>query len=213
MKKVTLEQKKEAVRIAIKGGDPVNYLRVCGSRDPGQMWAMIRAKLRKDNPEIFLKLPKPEVKQKEEAPEQYQVVKTANGMMHNINRNPPQPPQPPEQVPTVKVDGPLQIETKEPEQVEVVPVPTVQLVYDPSIAEEYKREQAEKQKITKPVNYDGFDVTAIRHHAYGELYRDEKYNRIDWRTPDGEEVSMKPEGWKAFIKDLPRALRVLGVDI
>lgn len=186
MKKVTLEQKKEAVRIAIKGGDPVNYLRVCGSRDPGQMWAMIRAKLRKDNPEIFLKLPKPEVKQKEEAPEQ---------------------------VPTVKVDGPLQIETAEPDQVEVVPVPTVQLVYDPSIAEEYKREQGERQKITKPVNYDGFDVTAIRHHAYGELYRDEKYNRIDWRTPEGEEVSMTPEGWKAFIKDLPRALRVLGVDI
>ena len=208
MKKVTLEQKKEAVRIAIKGGDPVNYLRVCGSRDPGQMWAMIRAKLRKDNPEIFLKLPKPEVKQKEEAPEQRE---TYHGTFHNENRNPPPPP--PGYVATVKVDGPLQIETKEPEQVEVVPVPTVQLVYDPSIAEEYKREQAEKQKITKPVNYDGFEVTAIRHHAYGELYRDGKYNRIDWRTPDGEEVSMKPEAWKAFIKDLPRALRVLGVDI
>jgi len=187
MKKVTLEQKKEAVRIAIKGGDPVNYLRVCGSRDPGQMWAMIRAKLRKDNPEIFLKLPKPEVKQKEEVPEQ---------------------------VPTVKVDGPLQIETKEPEQVEVVPVPTVQLVYDPSIAEEYKREQAEKHKIAKPLNYDGFDVLAVK-REFGRYSRQDTTHGtyIDYTSHGGDELSMTVEQWREFLVEIKHAAQVLGVDI
>ena len=209
MKKVTLEQKKEAVRIAIKGGDPVNYLRVCGSRDPGQMWAMIRAKLRKDNPEIFLKLPKPEVKQKEEAPEQRE---TYHGTFHNENRNPPPPP--PGYVATVKVDGPLQIETKEPEQVEVVPVPTVQLVYDPSIAEEYKREQAEKQKITKPVNYDGFEVLAVK-REFGRYSRQDTTHGtyIDYTSHGGDELSMTVKQWREFLVEIKYAAQVLGVDI
>ena len=196
--RLTLDDKKKAVQIAVDGGNPLNFLRELGSSNPCDCWKKIKKGLEQADPELYAKLP-------ERLP---RVKKNNNPLFAKAKK-----PEVPEQVPTVKVDGPLQIETKEPEQVEVVPVPTVQLVYDPSIAEEYKREQAEKQKITKPVNYDGFDVTAIRHHAYGELYRDEKYNRIDWRTPDGEEVSMKPEAWKAFIKDLPRALRVLGVDI
>lgn len=211
-----IELAKELLKAyAEEGIRPIRFMEMKGYKNPDQALYELKKTVRAKDPELYAMFPGRMVKPKKkepETPEQYQVVKTANGMMHNINRNPPPPQQPPEQVPTVKVDGPLQIETAEPEQVEVVPVPTVQLVYDPSIAEEYKREQAEKQKITKPVNYDGFDVTAIRHYAYGELYRDEKHNCIDWRTPKGEEVSMTLGSWKTFAKDLQRALRVLGVD-
>ena len=215
MKKVTLEQKKEAVRIAIKGGDPVNYLRVCGSRDPGQMWAMIRAKLRKDNPEIFLKLPKPEVKQKEEAPEQCQVVKTANGMMHNINRNPPPPPQPPEQVPTVKVDGPIRIQTEEPEKVNVLKMEAPEKCegeHKVLIADEITA-WCKEQKKPAPLQYDGYTVCCIESKTFGRFYWDRDHNYLDWTTAEGEEVSFTPAGWKMFLEELPKVAKILGVDI
>ena len=209
MKKVTLEQKKEAVRIAIKGGDPVNYLRVCGSRDPGQMWAMIRAKLRKDNPEIFLKLPKPEVKQKEEAPEQYQVVKTANGMMHNINRNPPPPQQPPEQVPTVKVDGAIRIETPEAKKVEVVEAPELKMG---PIPKPIKNIDVPPLKPgLRGLNNSDFTVSAIKHPQLGEFYYDQKFNSVDWRSPEGEEISLHPAMWKELYMIIPDVMGILGV--
>lgn len=188
MKKVTLEQKKEAVRIAIKGGDPVNYLRVCGSRDPGQMWAMIRAKLRKDNPEIFLKLPKPEVKQKEEAPEQ---------------------------VPTVKVDGPIRIQTEEPEKVNVLKMEAPEKCegeHKVLIADEITA-WCKEQKKPAPLQYDGYTVCCIESKTFGRFYWDRDHNHLDWTTAEGEEVSFTPAGWKMFLEELPKVAKILGVDI
>jgi len=204
-----IELAKELLKAyAEEGIRPIRFMEMKGYKNPDQALYELKKTVRAKDPELYAMFPGRMVKPKKKEPET------------------------PEQTPVVKVDGPLKIEAQEPEKVEVVPVPMVQtvadatervrdyfrdelnveLVYDPSIAEEYKREQAEKQKITKPVNYDGFDVTAIRHYAYGELYRDEKHNCIDWRTPKGEEVSMTLDSWKTFAKDLQRALRVLGVD-
>ena len=56
----------------------------------------------------------------------------------------------------------------------------VDLVYDPEIAEEYKREQAQKaanaaareeaeRKCTVPLNYDGFYVTAVRRRTASSI--------------------------------------------
>ena len=61
------------------------------------------------------------------------------------------------------------------------------------------------------VRTDDFIVCCIRNHSFGELYRDEKRECIDWRSPNGEEVSMSMESWKSFAADLPRALHLLGV--
>lgn len=94
-----------------------------------------------------------------------------------------------EQPAVVKVDGPIRIETETPEQVEI-----------------------KAAKITKPLNYEGLEVSAVRHPDLGEFYFDKKYNSIDWRTPEGDEVSLGPFWWKKMLADLPTILKVLGVD-
>ena len=69
-----------------------------------------------------------------------------------------------------------------------------------------------EKKITKPVNYDGYDVVAIRHPELGEFYFDKKYNSIDWRTEEGDEIGMPPWLWKKLRDELPKIMAVLGVD-
>lgn len=53
---------------------------------------------------------------------------------------------------------------------------------------------------------------AIRHKAFGEWYFDRDHNRIDWRTPEGDEVSFTPDGWKRLMAEiLPKVMKELGV--
>ena len=104
-------------------------------------------------------------------------------------------PAAPEQVATVKVDGPIRIETKEPERVIVAAV-------------------NEKPETAGPIKrMKRYSVTAIRYPEIGEFYYDQKYNQIDWRTSEGDEVSMDPTGWKLLLQDLPEIFEALGVNV
>ena len=95
----------------------------------------------------------------------------------------------PEQVPTLKVDGPLKIETPEAGKVEVV-------------------EKPEIPKKTIKV----YKVTGIR-TDYGEFYFDRKFNSIDWRTEGGDEVGMCPAAWAGLVEELPDIMKALGVEL
>ena len=199
MKKLTLEQKKKAVQIAVDGGNPLGYLEEIGIRNSAECWSKIKSNLKEFDPDLYKQLPR-RLPQRER-------------------------------------------KTEEPKPAEK---PKVELVYDPGIAEEYKREQAEKEegtlagaiqgmteaatqlfgacedmglkteapakpKITRPVNYMGLDINAVKPPDLGEFYYDHKYGMIDWRF-EGEEISIKPDGWKRLLEWLPTILKVLGVD-
>ena len=101
--------------------------------------------------------------------------------------------------------------------------PKVELVYDESIAEEYRREQAEKQAALEekirnlppvkaaepePDPWDMFDVTAVR-GKIGEFYYDRDHGTVDWRNDYGEEVSLPPEEWRRLADKIPLILRAL----
>ena len=73
--------------------------------------------------------------------------------------------------------------------------------------------KVDKPKITKPLTYDGLEVTAVKHPELGEFYYDRKFASIDWRTPEGDEVSLGPVWWKKMAEDLPKIMAVLGVDV
>ena len=105
MAKITKEQKQKAVDIALDGGDPVEFLKECGSMAPDQMWTYIKKTLKAKEPEVYAKLL---LKAVDKAPTvKFEDVKKA--IM---------------ETPQIKVDGPIRIETKEPAQVEVLTVGT-----------------------------------------------------------------------------------------
>lgn len=51
--KITLEQKKKAVEIALGGGDPRDYLKACGSKNPDAHWYYIKNKLKETDPGTY----------------------------------------------------------------------------------------------------------------------------------------------------------------
>lgn len=169
-RKVTMEQKKKAVEIAIGGGNPLPYLRECGSDAPDKLWYWIKQKLKEADPETYAKLPKR--------------VGTQDTMMEY------------EAGETFTV-------TAAPE-----PVPEVVMTIDSG---ELLKEEPVGMSATKPVNYDGFQVTAIRSESLGEFYYDRKYRSMDWRTNDGDEVSITTEVWHVLADELPKILGILGI--
>lgn len=111
---------------------------------------------------------------------------------------------------------------------------TVELVYDPSIAEEYRREQAQKEanerakaeelKLKPGGNYRLsveetpetkkylWRTAAVRNEILGVFYYDEKHNSVDWRHPMGEEISLPPADWNLLAQSLGKIMHVLGVE-
>ena len=73
----------------------------------------------------------------------------------------------------------------------------------------YKAEETPEKpgKVFRP-----YPVTGIR-TDYGEFYFDRKYNSLDWRTEEGDEVSMSPIAWKNMADELPDILAALGVSL
>ena len=76
----------------------------------------------------------------------------------------------------------------------------------------------EKETIRKPAvqpafQEDDYTVTAIRHKTFGEFYHDTDHDCIDWRTLDGDEMSMSVKGWKMLISELPAIMKRLGVEV
>ena len=108
--------------------------------------------------------------------------------------------------------------------------PKVTLVYDESIREEYRKEQAAMAAAVeqpepqtewipaaevygepgKPAE-EKWTVTAIRSEEWGEFYFDEKHRCIDWRHPGGEEISLPLADWVRLPEVIPQILMMLGV--
>ena len=58
MKKLTLEDKKEAVKIALAGGNPFEYLKMCGIVNTAEAWHKIKTNLKEKDPATYARLPK-----------------------------------------------------------------------------------------------------------------------------------------------------------
>ena len=94
----------------------------------------------------------------------------------------------------VKVDGALRIETPEADMIEIVETP-----------------EKPKKTANYTINFNGYIVTGIRVPNFGEFYYDQKFNNIDWRTEEGDEISLPPIGWKNLMQEMPDILKALGV--
>lgn len=79
MKKITLEQKKKAVQIAIDGGDPLEYLRNHGSKNPSGLWWTIKNDVKSADPELYAKIPMLNAAKKK--PEPVKAVESPEGVL------------------------------------------------------------------------------------------------------------------------------------
>lgn len=84
--------------------------------------------------------------------------------------------------------------------------------YEVSVDEGLAAEVKCVNEKNRPLTFDGIEIAALRHQDLGEFYYDTKFNSVDWRTPEGDEVSMGPAWWKQMITELPKILKLLGVD-
>lgn len=69
MNRITLEQKKKAVQIAISGGDPLEHLKRCGSEAPDKLWYYIKNRLKVTDPELYAQIPDMRKKETRKEPE------------------------------------------------------------------------------------------------------------------------------------------------
>lgn len=171
MKKLTLENKKEAVRIALAGGNPLEFIRMCGIANAADAWRKIKEDLKGKDPKTWEKLPKrlpnPVTDRAKEAPAD-EVTKAA--LEH------------PER-PIVQIEGPV-------------------------IMKEMEEKPKRNHTLLRNSN---FTVSAIRTDL-GEFYYDKKFDRLDWRTLDGEEASMSPAAWFKLYEMIPEIMGILEVE-
>jgi hypothetical protein len=203
---LTSAERTEALRIALDGGDPRKYLEEIGISEPSNTWAYIKMTEKQRNPDVYAKIPKrlPVNGLKNKAAKKAEPETVLDRPKEDFEKAPTLADAMAGmkdaaetffgQVPALKVDGPIRIETPEANQVQVAEVP-------------------EKPKITKPVNYDGFDVRGVKGefgtYSYSE-FPSGKY--LDYDS-DGDSLSMTIEKWRGFIAELKRAALVLGVEL
>lgn len=124
--------------------------------------------------------------------------KTNNDLF--VDKGMPKKDKPLKSLPIVKVDGPIVIETPETGAVKVV-------------KDVKELDEVTRPPITGPVNFGGFEVTAIADKDLGEFAYDHKHDCIDWRTLAGDEVSLGPAFWRMLAERLPSIMGVLGVQV
>ena len=183
MAKITKEQKQKAVDIALDGGNPVEFLKGCGSMAPDQMWTYIKKTLKAKEPEVYAKLL---LKAVDKAP----TVKFEDVKKDIM------------EIPQIKLDGPIRIETPEANKVEIVEKPE-------------KKPVPEKYGIHNPLMYDQFTVREVEglfgRYRYSDIG---SAVYIDYENTEGVDVlSLTVDQWRRFREEQEKAAAILGVEL
>lgn len=199
--KITLEQKKKAVEIALLGLDPIAYLDGCGSKNPRGMWNSIKMNLKQKEPATYAKLPDFRTKgAKQVVDVQVEEPEESGKQFFTLDVEEPDPEEAEPRTIMVKTVGPEpEIPMIKPENIKA-PVDKKDVIY--------------ARSITKPVNYDGFDVCAVN-GIFGRYSARMVNGRqwIDFDDPSGDTLSFEVDAWREFLKELKRAAAVLGVEL
>lgn len=185
--------------------DPIIYLKEIGYGNPGQAYSDIREMLRKTRPDLFAQLPENLRTWRtlcvQEPRKTVKQVETPEGEFTPA---------------TVKIDGPLRIETPEAKNVQVVEVPekVAHILPDASVEAQIpgkKIEKPGKRGFFMPAYIQGFEIVGVK-GQYGVYRASEEYNYFEFQ-PFGGDMCMNPQEWAEQMKELKKAARVLGVEL
>ena len=112
MSKITLEQKKNAVKIAIGGGNPLTYLKQIGCKNLSASWYMIKKQLQSADPEAYEKLQKRQESEKTLEEAMHGMKDAVDEFVDGVTQS-----RAPELV--AKIDAPVTIRTPDGTEIEV----------------------------------------------------------------------------------------------
>ena len=193
--KLTREQKEKAVKLALEGGDYLDHLKKCGSKNPSAAWWYIKKTLAKSNPTLLAKVMKKTGEIEDiKAPE-----KTEGGpIVEKADKLPPEANVPPPEFP-----GEEGVVT--PEHVVVVPHDDIEA------AASYQAVQEKGITIKAQDKFAGFRVKTIV-GEFGEYTvqgnaKFFKFESMDQKTV----IFMRSEDFIPFLDDLQRAAQIMEV--
>ena len=182
--KLTREQKEKAVQIALNGGDYLEHLKKCGAKNPSAAWWYIRKTLGKSNPELLEEINK----------------KTGEGAEIEVAE---------------KLPEEATITGEEKEQLD-------ELTRDGMPLEE-AMESIANVEAPQPMKFEGMKVTAVEQDGF-QIQREGKNGEkitVYWPLEKDAEgitlifkqmTTLGVNDWKKFMKIMPKAMRILGVD-
>ena len=201
MKKITLEEKKKAVEIALSGGNPLEYLKSIGSANPSAAWYYIKKTLKEADPGKYDQLTA------EKTEEEKGMTCCAPSTRKGVEVPDEWPEEEPvEDIPADALGRSAEILEKAQENPEVV------LTIKREDLARALDETPHVSSITKPVNYDGFEVMALKSPDTGFRFTsDPRYGTMTWNTVSGDEVSLTAEEWHKLADELPKVLQIFGI--
>lgn len=197
-RKITKDQEKEAVRIALDGGDPLTFLEKCGIENPSQKWYDIKNEVKETDPDTFAKLPLRIQRKKEDKEPEVSLADAMAGMQEAADM-----------FFGACEDMGLKVETPE------KPLPVQDLKLQPGGNYRISVETPEAPKICKPVIYDGMIIREVE-SLFGRLRRSDVQGSIylDFEPTDFADVlSYTVDQWRSFFRDLKDCAAILGVEL
>lgn len=211
-RKITLEQKKKAVQIAIEGGDVLEYLRNLGSKNPTGLWWTIKNDVKAADPELYAKIPRLDGKhivpsaEREAKREEIRKEPEGKTKVNDMEMTPVEyKPEAVEPVLTIRSEEILKAEE----------IPNAQPEGYAEIAgRQVPVIEVKEAKMAEPMQYvfPGFTVTSVRGN-FGEWHLDEKHDSLDFRSADGDEICFRPAAWIEFMTEIRAVMQMLGVKI
>lgn len=206
--KMTPENKEKAIEIAIAGGDYIKHLKECGAENPHASWSYIKQQLAREDPAKYdelmaaLEKRKPEVIITQKLPidkkgrviTKGQILPVGEGQRQRLDLSEHQPE------PTVNI---------------------MDEIHEYDVAE-HPEKRPEEKPITKALVYDGLTVTAVSQDDFKIERGGKNGEKITVFWPDDgsdtikllvQMTSMSVEKWQKFMEIMPKAMRVLGVNI
>ena len=208
--KLTREQKGKAVDIAIQGGDPLEYLKKCGAKNPSAAWWYIKKTLATKNPKLLEKIPEkigtvldenglatPLAEVAEKLPEEATITGEEKEQLDELTRD------------GMPLDEAME-EVKERLKGARVKLGEKHKTIGDAFEELAQGLQERMNQTKKPVNYDGFEIMCIK-GEFGEYRTDgRKFNFAN--APKIMYFEMNKEDLAAFLDEIRRAAQILGVD-
>ena len=182
------EKRRKAVDIALEGGDPVEYFRQLGHKNPTAAWSSLKAQLREKEPETYNRLPQVDRRKKEQKP------KTAADAMAGMKKA------------ADNFFGSVLKDAETPEAAKDLKA---------TIEARTEWKPVQEPKITKPVGYDGFTVREVE-GDFARYRRSDVSEKtyVDVEIADGcDTLSYTVEQWRNIKREFSRAAVILGVEI